>query len=116
MKPRRILYAMTAVILLVFALVFAAMIHDGQATSFAHHCFSNGLLIEACKSRWAMDNKQTDGAPVTLFDIAPYSRSGTNWVCMSDGSVDIGKLGVDPVCTVHGRMTQLSKPRLWIQP
>lgn len=91
--------------------LFGIFRHDNLVISSNFHCFNNGCMINACKSQWAFAQHATNGAAVSPQDIAPYSLEHGRFVCMSGGTISIGKLGEDPTCTVHGNIGDMSRFR-----
>lgn len=66
-------------------------------------CLANLRQIAAAKEQFAMEEKLSDGAPVTQGDLWPAYLKGSAFPsCPTAGTYTIGNVGQDPVCSIHG--------------
>jgi competence protein ComGC len=62
-------------------------------------CVNNLRQIDAAINEWALENKKTNGTPVTENDITPYIKlnsAGKIWGCPAGGKYIYGKVGDNP--------------------
>lgn len=62
-------------------------------------CRNNCQQIDAAIQEWALENKKTNGTPVTTNDILPYLKYGLP-KCPVDGQYILTKVGEMPVCSM----------------
>jgi hypothetical protein len=94
------------IIILIFVVGFLAAIiipnRPGPRTSPANACINNLRQIDAAINEWALENKKTNGTPVTENDIKPYIKlnSAKNIPgCPAGGKYTLGKVGDIPQVT-----------------
>jgi prepilin-type N-terminal cleavage/methylation domain-containing protein len=68
-----------------------------RSTAQMNACINNLHQIDGAKEQWALETKAAANAPVTLANVSPYLKGGTNCPL---GSADytIGNVGVLPTC------------------
>jgi hypothetical protein len=70
-----------------------------RATSSVNPCINNLRQIDAAINEWALENKKTNGTPVTENDITGYIKlnsKGKIPPCPSGGKYTYGKVGDVP--------------------
>lgn len=65
-------------------------------------CINNLRMLDGATAQWALENKQTDGAPVTMGDLKPYLRGQSLPTCPAKGTYSVSKIGEPPRCTIPG--------------
>src|SRR6266446_6383600 len=73
-----------------------------RTTAQKSACISNLREIENAMSQWALDQKQSDTAPVNFADISPYLKDSV--ICPAGGtsftdSYSITTASAEPACT-----------------
>jgi hypothetical protein len=69
----------------------------------ADPCVNNLRQIDAGIDEWAIENKKTNGTPVTFEDIKPYTRlnsKGEIPSCPAGGKYTITVVGQPPTCSL----------------
>jgi hypothetical protein len=73
-----------------------------RATSSSNPCINNLRHFDAAINEWALENKKTNGTPVTWNDIKPYFKLDANGnipSCYLGGKYTLRKVGDDPQVT-----------------
>jgi hypothetical protein len=84
------------------ALVVTPNIIQEPRTSPANACINNLRQIDAAINQWALENKKTNGTPVTENDIKNYIKlnsAGNIPGCPAGGKYKLGKVGDVPQVT-----------------
>ncbi len=87
-----------AIIGLLSALAIPNLVRARQ-TALTNTCINNLRVIEASKTQWALEAKQTTGAPVIAANLEPYiSRGNALPKCPLGTDYTIGDIGVIASC------------------
>jgi outer membrane lipoprotein-sorting protein len=76
-------------------------------TRWRNACINNLRQIDAAKNQFALENKKTNGDPVTEADIKPYIKldaDGNLPKCPAGGKYTLGKVGETPTCSIEGHV------------
>jgi len=90
-------------LLILLAVVVVPNFRHARTTSPPPICLGNLVQIDAAKEQWALDNKKTNGTPLTSADIADilgYMKGSAMPVCPAGGVYSFGKIGKDPTCSL----------------
>ncbi len=63
-------------------------------------CINNLRQIDGAKHQWALENGMTDKDAPDEAQVAEYVRKGTFPTCPIEGTYTIGKMTVDPSCSL----------------
>ena len=69
-----------------------------RTTSQQNACINNLRMFEAAKDQWALETGTTNGAPVTMKDIAPYLKHPDAMKCPGGGQYKLNAIGNNAVC------------------
>lgn len=89
-----------AVITIIVIFVLSNFIRDGDKAKKSV-CLANLKQMEVAKVRLAIDKGLPTGKKVKITDIVP-SYINTVPSCPSKGNYKIRRIGMYPLCTVHG--------------
>ncbi len=70
-------------------------------------CFNNLRKIEGAKEQLVRERGLTNGAPVTMSQIAPFIPEGPELRCAERGTYIINATGNDARCTFHGSIAEM---------
>lgn len=91
-------------------LFFIGGIHSGPNSQT--WCFNNLRQIDKAKEQFAKKGELTNGATVTVGQIAPYLRNGfADPQCAEHGSYTINPIGLEPYCSFHGTISEMEAGR-----
>ena len=83
-----------------------AVLHGETEASRHNTCINHLRIIDAAKEQWAMANNKDNGAYCDWDNVVEYMGSkNKRSVCPSGGTYTIGKIGEDPSCSVHGKVS-----------
>ena len=68
-----------------------------RTTAQMNACINNLHQIDGAKEQWALETKAAANAPVTLANVSPYLKGGTNCP-LGSATYVIGNVGVLPTC------------------
>jgi len=73
-----------------------------RTTSQQNACINNLRVLESAKDQLAIEAGKTNGAAVTMKDLAPYLKHSQGVICPAGGSYKLNTIGVNPICTQPG--------------
>ena len=94
-----------AVIGLLAAIAIPSFV-NARDTSQLHACINNMRMLDAAKEQAALqDNYKADGA-VSEVELSQFLKNGfAGLQCPKGGHYTINPVGLDPECSVHGRLS-----------
>jgi len=79
----------------------------------AYECLNNMRQIDSAKESFSMVYKLTNVTVLTdanIRELADYIKGGWDaHKCPSGGTYDVGAIGQDVKCSIHGSLSELSK-------
>ena len=80
-----------------------------RATSQANACINNLRQIDGAANQWALENRKTTGAAITLTsDLTPYIKlnaAGSLPPCPAGGNYTCATVGATPACSLNATVT-----------
>jgi len=76
-----------------------------RTTSQQNACINNLRQMDGAVQQWALENKQSAGASVSLTAIKPYIKMDSNGnipACPAGGSYTVTTVNSNPTCSVSG--------------
>jgi hypothetical protein len=91
---------------LLFVLILPGGPHSGPNPEA--WCYNNLRQIDAAKNQIALEKGLTNGDSITADQISKLlGVSFSDLKCAKHGQYEIGPVGSDPRCTVHGSITEM---------
>jgi len=106
----------------IIALLLVLILTSGCATSPPQKedtparqgtCINNMRIIDSAILQNAFARNLTEGDNVAREDISTYIRNGIDsLVCPTGGKYELGTVGTDPKCSIHGTLSDATLERI----
>ena len=84
--------------------------HDNRVVTSFSHALSNRCFINAAKEQWAMAHNAPSGTVVTVEQLREVDPRGPD-ICLSGGTISIGRIGEPATCSIHGSLENPKKEK-----
>src|SRR2546423_10352050 len=76
-----------------------------RTTSQQNACINNLRQLDGAVQQWALENKQSSAAPVSMGQVQPYIKldsSGNVPACPAGGTYTVSTVNSNPACNISG--------------